>query len=1157
MRIGKLELIRYGKFSGEAVEFPRAPHDFHFIVGPNEAGKSTIKTAITELLFGMPHSSPLDFIHPQSELRLGAQIEHDEQALAFHRSKARKASLSAPTGEPLAGEALAPFLGAADRAFFEQMFCLDHTSLIKGGQSILDASSDGGQVLFQSAAGISSLGPVRERLAEEADRVWSKRKSGERAYYVGQKQLEDASAELKTAVVRTSSWRAAQEAVDNALEAKAAVEREHGELELKRSRLERIRRVTHHLAAWRDKTAELHALGEVIDLPHDADATLQAALRKLATADGALDVHRRRAAELQGALDNIDVDQTALAFASEVEALDGMRHRCGDHEAEVARLEQQVALLLGQLGDACAQLEWPQDEPAARERAPSALALQTVESLMRERGKLEQSVVNARQAIQKKLAALRDLSRELENLPAGDVPEDVQAALRAAQRYAENDSTQRRLREAMAEAQRSLDASLAALGKWTRPLAALKSMTLPSPDRIASLRNTREDLVSRLIRARDRFEEAREAERAAVAEHDAFERANQIVTRDAVLQARDVRDAAWLAIRDGAVQLVTGAPAFEAAISAADGLSDRQVGSVTEATELANLKQRVADTREAASHRGQLATQAQQALERFDADWADLVAEPDLTGMALDDIAAWMTRREQALLAAATLDKSTDDSERERADVEACRARLAASLAQAGAGALPADLEGMCSIAERLLNERKQAQATRRLLAGQIETGQADLATLQAEADVHDEAHRVWNAQWVGAMAKAGLSAVADSDAATQAALGVARTVRDQLDQIASVRNAQIQPMRAAMASFAAEASRLVLPFGVSMASDADANAGAKAVSVELSRRLSSARAMQAESLRLTKELADASERVRLAHAEVDAAAAQLSPLYALAAVDKPDLLRPLIARSDRKRELAAAIEQAHNGLVSDGDGLSIEALAAEADATNPQTVQAELLEVGVALTDSVNARADRATALAEARQQLAAIAGGADAAIAEAKRQEALATMAEAAERFIKVETASTLLRWAVDRYRERRQGPMLARASTIFSELTLGAFERLSVDYDRQPLALAAVRVGGERVEITGMSEGTRDQLYLALRLAALELHCEHGSALPFVADDLFINFDDRRAKAGLRVLAGLATRMQVIFLSHHDHLVDIVNDVFGASANVRVLG
>ncbi|MEZ4546559.1 MAG: hypothetical protein R3B51_02035 [Thermodesulfobacteriota bacterium] len=40
--------------------------------------------------------------------------------------------------------------------------------------------------------------------------------------------------------------------------------------------------------------------------------------------------------------------------------------------------------------------------------------------------------------------------------------------------------------------------------------------------------------------------------------------------------------------------------------------------------------------------------------------------------------------------------------------------------------------------------------------------------------------------------------------------------------------------------------------------------------------------------------------------------------------------------------------------------------------------------------------------------------------------------------------------------------------------------------------------------------MSDGTADQLYLALRIAAIEDYLERSNALPFVADDLFINFD-----------------------------------------------
>jgi len=83
--------------------------------------------------------------------------------------------------------------------------------------------------------------------------------------------------------------------------------------------------------------------------------------------------------------------------------------------------------------------------------------------------------------------------------------------------------------------------------------------------------------------------------------------------------------------------------------------------------------------------------------------------------------------------------------------------------------------------------------------------------------------------------------------------------------------------------------------------------------------------------------------------------------------------------------------------------------------------------------------------------------------------------------------------------------------------------------------------------------MSDGTRDQLYLALRLAALEMHIEQAHALPFIADDLFINYDVDRARAGIEALARLSETTQVIFLTHHEHLVPVVKSVFGESSNI----
>ncbi|OIQ80545.1 hypothetical protein GALL_376920 [mine drainage metagenome] len=280
---------------------------------------------------------------------------------------------------------------------------------------------------------------------------------------------------------------------------------------------------------------------------------------------------------------------------------------------------------------------------------------------------------------------------------------------------------------------------------------------------------------------------------------------------------------------------------------------------------------------------------------------------------------------------------------------------------------------------------------------------------------------------------------------------------------------------------------------------------------------------------------------------------ASLAALLQRAGVDELAQLRAAIERADARRRLQAAVDHAHKALLEQGDGLPLAALRAEVEGLDPGAVLAELAELD-AQEDAVVGRIPQLSAAhSGAEAAFLAMAGQADAATAEARRQEALAQMADAVERFVKVHTASRLLAWSIERYRDARQGPMLAAASSIFARLTLGSFDRLVVDFDSQPPSLHGRRPDGASVGVDGMSEGTRDQLYLALRLAALDMHLARAHAMPFVADDLFVNFDDRRTRAGLDALAQLSQRTQVLFLTHHEHLVELVREVYGDAVNV----
>ena len=93
-----------------------------------------------------------------------------------------------------------------------------------------------------------------------------------------------------------------------------------------------------------------------------------------------------------------------------------------------------------------------------------------------------------------------------------------------------------------------------------------------------------------------------------------------------------------------------------------------------------------------------------------------------------------------------------------------------------------------------------------------------------------------------------------------------------------------------------------------------------------------------------------------------------------------------------------------------------------------------------------------------------------------------------------------------------------------------------------------LTAVRDDEEVVQVAGLSSGSEDQLFLALRVAAVEDYVSKASSLPFIADDLFVNFDEERAAAGFRILGDLARSTQVLFFTHHEHLVTIAREVLG---------
>ena len=111
-----------------------------------------------------------------------------------------------------------------------------------------------------------------------------------------------------------------------------------------------------------------------------------------------------------------------------------------------------------------------------------------------------------------------------------------------------------------------------------------------------------------------------------------------------------------------------------------------------------------------------------------------------------------------------------------------------------------------------------------------------------------------------------------------------------------------------------------------------------------------------------------------------------------------------------------------------------------------------------------------------------------------------------------------------------QRRYAPRLSkRAQEIFADLTENRYDRIRLD---ENLALQAGTRGEDTLRsILWRSDGTADQLYLALRLAVAE---ELTPDAPMILDDALVRFDDKRLEAAMKILRSTAQRKQVILFT-----------------------
>lgn len=727
-----------------------------------------------------------------------------------------------------------------------------------------------------------------------------------------------------------------------------------------------------------------------------------------------------------------------------------------------------------------------------------------------------------------------------EDLPA------LVAAVDAARRLGDDvDARQAAAADAARAAADAAARHLARLAPWTGTTSELERLPGVHEQEIASVEADLTRLAEGVRTAAEEAARTRdEVERIALDRGLLAAEGQAVATAD-LADARNRRDGLWAELRDailGAARLADppgSERAYRARVMEADDVADRRFAFAADSGRLALLDQQ-ADA--AALRGGQAARRRDEAAAAEAARLSAWRSRLEGTGVPPMDpgrLRGWLADRALALEAAEAGDRLERQAEAEGARRQAGRAALLRLMPGQGEGdGLLAPL--LIEAESRRAEGEAREQAYRQDHAEVRQLTEALAAQGRVGRRLAEEVERI-EGEWRDVQATTG----------TAMSISVGDAPLVMIDDLRLGAEA-VAVLDARLAGIGSDARRFaddVRALWVSLNGEGEASLDGLRARLEAARSSAGLRAnLQAECDRRAGEM----ERAAAAR---DAAVAGLRPVLDDLGVPVEELDAAVQASRrvrGRQEALAAAIAE----VTAAGDGLPIETLEEQWRGVDPDLAATR----AAALPPLVAEANARVTAAAEAAREgkiafEALDLDGDGAAEAAADAEQARAEMAVQAENYLLKRAQAVTLRWAIERHRRERQDPLLARAGTLFRRLTLGRYSDLRIDHDAAVPRLLGVADGGRSaIDVDAMSDGTADQLFLALRLAAVEQSVASGVRLPFLADDLFINFDDDRAMAGFEVLAELATSTQVLFFTHHAHLADLARSVVGAELHSR---
>ena len=1156
MRIDRLDLIAYGPFTDKSLNLSDGNSGLHLIYGDNEAGKSTSLRALIAWLFGIPSRTSDNYIHSNSQLRIGGKLRLlGGEELEFTRRKGAKGTLLKLGSDDIIDDStLLPFLPGVDKTLFAKLYGIDHDRLVAGGRELLNQSGDLGQALFSAAFGTSSLREILAELQDGAKQLFKPRASSKLVNQAISK-FKEAQKQIKESSLPVAEWKKLQKELSGTLFKLNQIEKSIREKSKEKSRLNRLNRVKGALAERRAVMAKIEELGEVLLLPEDFNEKRKTASDNLQTST---ETKKRAEAKLL----RLKEESKSLRVRDELldneEAILAIYKELGVAEKTVKDRPQQDGKRRLLRNEAKALLKGVRPDISiddADQLRPLLNNKKWISRLAQKHSLLNQKKKKAEGTLRDVEDEQESIKKELTNLSVSNLDIiKLKAAIAEARKTGGIEQRLADLEKRASEEKTACESELLRLGRFGGTIETLLKVAMPVAETLDTFEKQIDELFEKIKDCDRKQKEQEEDQKQSKQNLKALLLTSDVPTIKELEESRTLRNTGWRLIKrkyiendDVEKDIKEFAPNpdlstfYEQKVDAADHVSDKLRLDADQVVKRANLEARIEDLGSRVHNIKEEVKKANESKETLQNKWNAIWKPLKINPGTPREMKQWLLRADKLIANIQSANVVLGDARKLALECKILRETISVQIAKFddSINLQEMSLETMISLCEQRVEQEEAVLGTKRQLEHSLSDTKIRLKrTLDELKSIkHDQSN--WIQEWGQAIDGLGLKSDVHPEHATE-------TFEQLVAFFTKFDNSEDLRKRIfGMDQVTEKFEKRVVEFTDSIGFQRNGQE-ARTIAAQINRELNEAREARASLKKIEVLGKEIEDEIENANITLRAANEQLDSLKNQAGVDANDKLELVGESSKNMRFLHLKLNTLEQELTRNGDGLSIEKLEEEAGKSDIDAIESELEKISLELkelqTNRDNLRDQRQTL----QNEINIKDGSAAAANAAEDSEQQLATMVSGVEQYLRLKIAALILEQQIEDYRKKNQAPVLARASKLFSRLTLGSYAGLRDELDNGKPILLGFRPNDVEVPVDGMSDGSLDQLYLSLRLATLEQHLKKSEPMPFVVDDILIGFDDKRTKVCLEILGELATNTQVLLFTHHKRVIELAREL-----------